>query len=153
MRVNIDNRNIGVNFLANGEARIVVWSPLAKTVDVVIDEKKISLTNNLGYWSVTTHEIAPGTKYKIAVDGGDAFPDPASLAQPDDVHGASMAIDVKKFEWTDAAWKNIPQRDYIIYELHTGTFTPQHNFDGIIGKLDYLIDLGINAIEIMPVAQ
>lgn len=154
MRVNINSRNIGVNFLATGEARIVVWSPLAKTVEVVADDdKKITLSNSLGYWSTTTREISPGTKYKIAVDGRDALPDPASLSQPDDVHGASMAINVKKFNWTDTTWKNIPQRDYIIYELHTGTFTPQHNFDGIISRLGYLKELGINAIEIMPVAQ
>src|SRR5205085_2703574 len=78
---------------------------------------------------------------------------PASLSQPDDVHGSSAAVDVNKFVWTDSSWKNMPLQQYIIYELHIGTFTTQQNFDGIISKLDYLLDLGITAIEIMPVGQ
>jgi maltooligosyltrehalose trehalohydrolase len=153
MRVNINRRNIGVNFIATGEAEIAVWSPLSKTVEIIIEQKKIGLTNNVGYWTSITREIVPGTKYKISVDGNDPLPDPASLSQPEDVHGPSAATDLNKFKWTDASWKNIPQQDYIIYELHTGTFTRDHNFDGIISKLDHLTDLGINAIEIMPVAQ
>jgi maltooligosyltrehalose trehalohydrolase len=153
MRVNINRRNIGVNFTETGEAEIVVWSPLAKTVDVITGQKKIALTNSAGYWRSITREILPGSKYKISVDERDPLPDPTSLSQADDVHGPSVAVDLNKFRWTDASWKNIPKQDYIIYELHTGTFTPDHNFDGIIGKLDYLLDLGINAIEIMPVGQ
>jgi maltooligosyltrehalose trehalohydrolase len=153
MRVNINRRNIGVNFIDTGETEIVVWSPLAKTVEVVAEGKKIALTNDNGYWKNVTSEISPGTRYKISIDGAQPLPDPASLSQPEDVHGPSAAIDLKAFNWTDAAWKNIPQRDYIIYELHTGTFTPQHNFDGVISKLDHLVDLGINALEIMPVGQ
>lgn len=139
--------------METGEAEIVVWSPLAKSVEVVTDKKKFTLSNNDGYWRSTTREISPGTKYRISIDGRDALPEPASLSQPDDVHGPSAAIDLTKFNWTDTSWKNIPQQDYIIYELHTGTFSPEHNFDGIINKLDHLLELGINAIEIMPVAQ
>ncbi len=153
MRVNINRRNIGVNFIDTGETEIVVWSPLAKTVEVVTEGKKIALTNDNGYWKNVTSEISPGTRYKISIDGAQPLPDPASLSQPEDVHGPSAAVDLKAFNWTDAAWKNIPQSDYIIYELHTGTFTPQHNFDGVISKLDHLVDLGINALEIMPVGQ
>jgi maltooligosyltrehalose trehalohydrolase len=153
MRVNISRRNIGVNFIDTGEAEIVIWSPLAKSVDVFADEKKISLSSDVGYWKAVTREILPGTKYRISVDGQKPLPDPASLSQPDGVHGASAAFDLNKFRWTDTSWKNIPQHDYIIYELHTGTFTPEHNFEGVTGKLDHLADLGINAIEIMPVGQ
>jgi len=153
MRVNINRRNIGVNFIDTGEAEIVIWSPLAKSVDVFVNEKKISLSNNFGHWKAVTRDILPGTKYSISVDGQKSLPDPASLSQPDGVHGASAAVDLNKFRWTDTSWRNIPQRDYIIYELHTGTFTPEHNFEGIASKLDHLADLGINAIEIMPVGQ
>jgi len=155
MRVNINKRNIGINFVEHGEAQIVVWSPMATNVDVVIEAgKKIELNNEgSGYWKATTTDINHGTKYKIAIDGKDPVPDPASLWQPDDVHGPSAAFDLNKFEWTDASWKNIPQEEYIIYELHTGTFTDQNNFDGIVSRLGYLLDLGINAIEIMPVGQ
>src|SRR5690606_3439547 len=76
-----------------------------------------------------------------------------SLSQPEGVHGCSMAIDTGNFNWNDEAWKNHALKDYIIYELHTGTFSPEGTFEGVINKLDYLVDLGITAIEIMPVAQ
>jgi maltooligosyltrehalose trehalohydrolase len=155
MRVNISKRNIGVNFNDGGEGEIVVWSPLAKSVDVITDKDEIiSLDHDTsGYWKAVSEKIKPGTRYKIAVDGYDPLPDPASLSQPCDVHGYSAAVDLTKFRWTDTSWKNIPQQQYIIYELHTGTFSPESNFQGIINKLDYLLDLGINAIEIMPVGQ
>ena len=153
MRVNINKRNIGINFTGTGEAEIVVWSPLAKSVEVIAGEKKIVLEDESGYWKKVTRDITPGKTYRISIDGKEPFPDPASLSQPDDVHGPSAAIDLKRFRWTDTSWKNIPLNDYIIYELHTGTFSPQHNFEGIISKLDHFIHLGVNAIEIMPVGQ
>jgi maltooligosyltrehalose trehalohydrolase len=80
------------------------------------------------------------------------LPDPASLSQPEDVHGPSQAVD-HVFPWTDDEWKNLPLEAYILYELHTGTFTPEGNFQAIEQKLDYLKELGVNAIELMPVAQ
>lgn len=153
MRVNINKRNIGINFTGTGEAEIVIWSPLAKSVEVITGERKIVLEDESGYWKKVTREITPGKTYRISIDGNESFPDPASLSQPDDVHGPSAAIDLKQFRWTDNSWKNIPLQDYIIYELHTGTFSPQHNFEGIINKLDHFIHLGVNAIEIMPVGQ
>ena len=85
--------------------------------------------------------------------GKQEFPDPTSLSQPEGVHGPSQAIDLREFEWSDDNWKNIPLEEYILYELHTGTFTPEGTFAALEEKLDYLKDLGINAIEIMPVAQ
>jgi maltooligosyltrehalose trehalohydrolase len=153
MRVNINKRNIGLNFIDTGEAEIVVWSPLAKFVEVVTGDRRIVLEKDGQYWKKLTREITPGQTYKISIDGNDSLPDPASLSQPDDVHGHSAAFDVKQFGWTDTSWKNLPQQDYIIYELHTGTFSQQRNFDGIISKLDHFIHLGVNAIEIMPVGQ
>ncbi|GAB3255680.1 malto-oligosyltrehalose trehalohydrolase [Larkinella harenae] len=80
-------------------------------------------------------------------------PDPASLAQPEGVHGPSEAIDTTSFEWHDQNWANYDLEEYILYELHTGTFTPEGTFAAIVSKLDYLKSLGINAIEIMPIAQ
>src|SRR5687768_5215249 len=140
MRVNINKRNIGINFIESGEAEIVVWSPTAKSIEIITDTKeRIALTNkSIGYWTSTTRLITPGSLYKISVDGKDTVPDPASLSQPSGVHGYSGAFNLKNFNWTDAGWSNIQQQDYIIYELHTGTFTPQNNFEGIISKLDHL---------------
>ncbi|HUR10340.1 MAG TPA: malto-oligosyltrehalose trehalohydrolase [Flavitalea sp.] len=154
MRVNISKRNTGVNFNA-GDAEIRVWSPLSSSVDIVLrNDRKIPMQKaDMGYWYATTNEITPGSFYKISIDGKDPLPDPASLSQPEDVHSWSSAVDVNDFNWTDNSWKNVPQEQYIIYELHTGTFTPSHKFSGIIDKLDHLKELGITAIEVMPVAQ
>src|SRR5262249_38603477 len=79
-------------------------------------------------------------------------PDPASRSQPEGVHGPSELID-PRFDWQEQNWRGIDLADLILYELHVGTFTPPGTFDGVIGQLDRLLDLGINAIEIMPVAQ
>lgn len=128
---------------------------MCKRADIVIN-KKTTLKleqGDFGYWTLVTEKLKPGDLYQFALDKGKHLPDPASLAQPDGVHGASMAIDLKAFKWRDSAWKNPAMADYIIYELHTGTFTPEGDFAAIAGKLDYLKSLGITAIELMPGAQ
>jgi maltooligosyltrehalose trehalohydrolase len=152
--VDLLKRNIGLNFNDNGECELVVWSPESDSVHLHVNDKKIKLNkNDLGYWCLKSNEVKPGTRYKIVLNDEKEFPDPASLSQPDGVHGASMAVDLKKFKWTDHKWKNHKLEDYILYELHTGCFSPERNFEGIEKKLDHLISLGVNAIEIMPVAQ
>ncbi|HEY0898647.1 MAG TPA: malto-oligosyltrehalose trehalohydrolase, partial [Sphingobacteriaceae bacterium] len=93
-----------------------------------------------------------GDQYQFLLDG-ELRPDPASLSQPEGVHGPSQAVDLQAFHWADDTWNNIDQENYILYELHTGTFSPAGTFEGIGEKLDHLKELGINAIEIMPVAQ
>jgi maltooligosyltrehalose trehalohydrolase len=150
----IRQRTIGVNFNQTGKATITVWAPEAERVAITFDGKKLELQKQeLGYWQLQTTDITPDTKYKIVLNGKTELPDPASLLQPEGVHGPSKAIDISHFSWTDKEWKNIPLQDYILYELHTGTFTPEGTFAAIEQKLDYLKELGINAIEIMPVAQ
>lgn len=154
MRVNTSNRNIGINF-NNNRAEIRIWSPQANEVHVILQNgESIPLTRGeLGFWTASTNAINPGDLYKISIGNNSPLPDPASLSQPEGVHSWSQAIDIKVFQWTDGNWRNLPQHRYIIYELHTGTFTDKHNFDGIAERLDHLVDLGINAIEIMPIAQ
>lgn len=154
--VNIKQRSIGINFTTQGNAEILLWAPLAHNVAICLNsgDKIIPLQKKkYGYWQLITTVIQPGDLYKFILDEEEAFPDPASLLQPEGVHGPSQAFDVNKFQWTDIFWSNIPLEEYIIYELHTGTFTKEGTFDGIEEKLDYLVDLGITAIEIMPVAQ
>ncbi|MBL7699384.1 MAG: malto-oligosyltrehalose trehalohydrolase [Chitinophagaceae bacterium] len=153
MRVKTGRRSIGVNFDKNGVAEIAIWAPLAHKVSIVLEDGKIDLINENRYWKSITKEIQPGTRYKISIDDLDPLPDPASLSQPEGVHGSSEAINLNVFRWSDSSWKNIPLEKYIIYELHTGTFSPEHNFEGIIKKIPHLLDLGITAIEIMPVGQ
>lgn len=152
--INIYKRTIGVNFNKDSLAEIVLWAPLANTVDIGIEGKMLALNKeDRGYWSLTTSDLKPGTNYGFVIDGNDALPDPTSLYQPEGVHSLSSATKINNFRWADHNWQNVKLNDYIIYELHTGTFTADGTFAGIEKKLDYLVDLGITAIEIMPVAQ
>ena len=95
----------------------------------------------------------PGDTYKYRLDGGETFPDPASHAQSADVHGPSVVVDPRAFAWSDGDWKRPPFRDLVIYEAHVGTFTPEGTFRAMIEKLPHLRALGINALELMPIAD
>jgi maltooligosyltrehalose trehalohydrolase len=151
--IDVSKRSVGINFNKNGEAEILIWAPEIKMVEIYHNNIRIPLSKNeLGYWEATTDQLKPMDLYTVIVDEKE-LPDPASLAQPEGVHGPSKTFDLNSFKWTDNLWTNIPLKDYIIYELHTGTFTPQGTFTSIGEKLDHLKDLGITAIEIMPVAQ
>lgn len=146
----------GIRFNKDGQAEVVVWSPESKKVEVVLFDtnKRMALKNTeMAYWELTTTDIKPGDRYKFLLDDNKKLPDPASLCQPEGVHGPSQAIDLNHFAWTDAAWQNPALDDYLIYELHTGTFSEDGTFKGIEEQLDHLKQLGITAIEIMPVAQ
>jgi maltooligosyltrehalose trehalohydrolase len=93
-----------------------------------------------------------GDRYFYIVDQNKPVPDPVSRLLPEGVHGPTEIINPQGFSWTDAAWRGMPLRDYVIYELHIGTFTPEGTFHAAISKLAYLKNLGVTAIEIMPVA-
>jgi len=151
----IVNTRPGISF-NDGEAVIKLWAPKAKSAAVKIDESGDILplsSQEYGYWTLDTDKLKDGSRYKFVLDDKDPLPDPASLSQPEGVHGPSEVVDLQAYRWTDADWYNVALQDYIIYELHTGTFTPESTFAGIETKLDYLLSLGVNAIEIMPVAQ
>jgi maltooligosyltrehalose trehalohydrolase len=153
---NTTARTLGVNFSNEGTASIVLWAPKASSASVLIAAKQRTIAlekKEYGYWSVETEEVKPGDEYVFVLDDGKEFPDPASLSQPDGVHGSSRAVDLKSFAWTDGDWQNIDLESYLIYEVHTGTFTGEGTFAAMESKLDYLVELGITAIEIMPVAQ
>jgi maltooligosyltrehalose trehalohydrolase len=106
-----------------------------------------------GLWETEIDGIRAGQHYRYRIDGGSVLPDPASRFQPLGVHGPSEVVDPASFTWTDAAWAGVAPEKMVIYELHTGTFSPAGSFAGIRGKLPYLHDLGVTAIEIMPVAD
>jgi len=91
--------------------------------------------------------------YKFRIENEGNYPDPYSNYQPQGVHGFSQIIDHASYSWNDKEWKGIDLDKLIIYELHTGTFSPEGTFRGVVNKLDYLLELGINAIELMPVTQ
>lgn len=154
-KINIRDRNLGVTFDQNGIAEVVLWSPAAEHAEIVVrDKDKIHLKKEeFGYWSTSTDKLKPGDLYKFKIDNDKELPDPASIYQPEGVHGYSQAVDLKSFTWTDRAWKNIAQEEFIIYELHVGTFSPGGNFKGLEEKLDHLVELGVNAIELLPISQ
>lgn len=155
MKIKISDRSVGLNFNRSGTAEILLWAPFAKQVELLVDGKAVSdlKPGEQGYWKTITGDLKPGDPYKFRLDGVKELPDPASLSQPEGVHGSSEAVDLTAFTWKDQSWKNIPLKEYIMYELHTGTFTPEGTFEGIESKLSYLKDLGVNAIELMPLAQ
>lgn len=134
-----------------------IWAPLPETLELELlqpEPRRIALERDeRGYATVVCPEVGPGALYRYRVNGGAAFPDPASLAQPEGVHGPSQVVDLSALDWTDGDWRGLPLDQHVFYELHTGTLTPQGTFDAIIGELDRLKDLGITALELMPVAQ
>jgi len=105
-----------------------------------------------GYYRLLVPEVAPGTRYRYLLNGSKSRPDPASRFQPDGVHGPSEVVD-PSFPWTDQAWVNPPLAEYVFYELHAGACSAEGTLAAIIQRLPYLKDLGVTAIELMPVAQ
>ena len=106
-----------------------------------------------GYWSATVDQTPAGTRYRYRLDGKAERPDPASFSQPEGVHGPSAVVDHRAFAWEDQAWAGLPLERYVLYELHVGTFTPEGTFDAVIPRLAELRELGVTALEIMPVAE
>ncbi|MCE7060100.1 malto-oligosyltrehalose trehalohydrolase [Dyadobacter sp. CY343] len=146
----------GIRFNHQGEAEVLVWAPEAKEVTLSIETsgKKVALEKlEYGYWNSKTEEVKPGDSYQFDLGDGKLLPDPASLFQSKGVHGASEAVDLDAFQWTDAHWANPSLPDYIIYEAHIGTFTSEGTLAAMETRLDYLVELGITAIELMPVSQ
>ncbi|MHA4894122.1 malto-oligosyltrehalose trehalohydrolase [Pedobacter sp. PWIIR3] len=151
--MHLPERNIGVNFDRVGQAHVLLWAPRASQVAILFGSQQILLQpQEHGYWYLETDLLIDGDKYHFLVDN-EKLPDPASLAQPEGVHGPSQALNMHLFDWEDSDWRNHPLNEYMIYELHTGTFSPEGDFDGIINRLEHLVNLGITAIELMPVAS
>ncbi|MDY6783825.1 MAG: malto-oligosyltrehalose trehalohydrolase [Cyanobacteriota bacterium] len=148
---------IGANYLGDNRCEFTVWSPIRENVAVQIEAPKPRLLplqkDERGYWRATATDIPLGTRYRYQLAEDTLRPDPASYCQPNGVHQASQVVEFDSYTWQDANWQNLPLEDYIAYELHVGTFTPEGTFEGIIPYLSHLKDLGINAIELMPIAQ
>jgi maltooligosyltrehalose trehalohydrolase len=153
--VKVGNR-LGAKYLGDGQCEFVVWAPLVSEVELYIVSPRV-LTAPLeedgqGYHQAIIDGIEPGSEYFYRLNGQKERPDPASRFQTQGVHGPSQVVD-SHFPWEDQGWAGLPLPEYIIYELHVGTFTPEGTFSAIIPHLDELRDLGITAVEIMPIAQ
>lgn len=140
-----------------GSTSFRVWAPLAGEVSVLLSGKEdnphpLTAEGN-GYFSGVIKGVKDGDCYFYLLDGVTRRSDPASRFQPEGVHGPSQVIAADHHVWQDSSWSGIPLKAYIIYELHVGTFSPEGTFDGVISRIDYLCELGITAVELMPVAQ
>lgn len=148
---------LGANLLDGGRCSFLVWAPFASKVEVEMcapRRRRIALAaGERGYHGAVAEDVPPGARYFFSLDGRVQRPDPASRFQPEGVHGPSEVTDPGGFAWEDGAWTGIPLEQQIHYELHVGTFTPEGSFDAVIPHLDGLRELGITAIELMPVAQ
>ena len=135
-----------------------VWAPARDRVQLVVDpgrpdSRTFALDRVADGTFTGTFDLASGTRYAYLLDGAGPFPDPASRFQPDGVHGPSAIVDPRAFAWSDRGWRGIELRDVTIYEAHVGTFTPEGTFAGAAARLPHLRDLGVTAIELMPVAE
>jgi len=129
-----------------------VWAPNATMVEVRGSSGRVCLTRSTDGYHRGSAPWGPGALYQYVLDDGTALADPASRAQPDGVHGPSQVVDLT-YSWRDTAFRPSPLREWILYELHIGTFTDEGTFAGAVGALDDLVELGVTAVEIMPVAQ
>ncbi|MFH2138922.1 MAG: malto-oligosyltrehalose trehalohydrolase [Candidatus Omnitrophota bacterium] len=148
---------IGAHYIDDNKCEFTVWAPFLNDVSLKIvspDSMTIPMQKDeQGYWRIIVENIHANVCYLYELDHAQEKPDPASFYQPKGVHGPSQVINHKNFSWGDGGWNGISIDKMIIYELHVGTFTPEGTFDAIIPRLEELVDLGINTIEVMPVAQ
>lgn len=142
--------------MGNQRCLFRVWAPFATRVELhlVAPTERVAPMQPArnGYFENTIEDVEPGARYFYRLDGGRDLPDPASRFQPEGVHGPSEVVN-PEFPWSGAEWAGRALEDYIFYELHVGVFTPGGTFDAVIPYLDRLLDLGVTAIELMPVAQ
>jgi len=148
----------GVERQQDGGCRFRLWAPAARHIDLCLEDgSKESILpmqpEKDGWFSLTTNRARPGTLYRYRINGDQRVPDPASRFQPQDVHGPSQVIDSGAWEWTDSEWRGRPWEEAVIYELHVGSFTKSGNYAGVIQQLDELVELGITAIELMPLSD
>ncbi len=141
-----------------GGVRFRVWAPERSRLDLVVETAGREAAHALskdedGCFEGFVAGLGPGDLYRYRLDGEGPFPDPASRFQPRGVHGPSQVVDPRRFAWADAGWAGLPLSELVVYELHVGTFSPAGSFEGVAEKLPDLVDLGVTAIELMPVAD
>ncbi len=140
---------------ANG-THFRVWAPERKSVSAIFNDGHAPVAFDKepgGYFSGFGEGIGGGTEYKLQLDGGEAYPDPASRYQPEGPHHWSQVIDGSQFRWTDQDWPGVRLKGQVIYELHLGTFTTEGTWNAAARKLEYLRATGITVIELMPIAD
>jgi maltooligosyltrehalose trehalohydrolase len=141
----------GANLLDRNHTQFRLWAPAQKEISLVVAGRPpLRMTPSEGGWFEIEAECGAGTKYHYALQDGTAVPDPASRAQYGDVHGESIVVDPQSYRWREEGWRGRPWHETIIYELHAGVYG---GFDGVARELSRLADLGITAIELMPISE
>jgi len=148
----------GAELSGDGATRFRLWAPGARQVEIELGTgdaaARFAMSGRKDGWYESVIPDTPaGSRYAFRIDERLRVPDPASRSNPDDVHAPSVVVDPEAFAWRDGAWRGRPWEEAVIYELHIGTFTPEGTFAAAIGRLDYLAELGVTALEIMPVAD
>ncbi len=146
------SRPLGAVPLEPGLVDFRVWAPHARSVGVRVRGADRELAPEEGGVFAAPVEAEPGDNYRYVLDGETALPDPCSRFQPEGVRGPSRVVDTGAFRWTDAGWEGLDRDELVLYELHVGTFTSEGTFDAAIPRLPELRELGVTAIEVMPVA-
>lgn len=148
---------VGAEFSAEANGtHFRVWAPERKSVTVIFSDNRAPVAFDKepgGYFSGFAQGVNAGAKYKLQLDGGEAYPDPASRFQPEGPHGWSEIVDASAFRWTDQNWPGVHLTGQVLYELHLGTFTAEGTWQAAARKLEYLRDTGITVIEVMPIAD
>jgi maltooligosyltrehalose trehalohydrolase len=146
----------GVARVAKG-ARFRVWAPSARAADLQIlgkEMRALPMTPMGDGWFETIVTDAPaGARYRYCIDGKMEVPDPAARFQPDDVLGPSVVVDADAYVWTNKDWRGRPWNEAVFYELHVGTFTKEGTFEGVRERLSHIANLGVTAIELMPISD
>ena len=152
-----ERQRLGATYVGSGRCHFLVWAPGAERVELQIvssGDRCVPLERaGRGYHRAVVDNVEPGILYRFRLNGQKERPDPASRYQPEGVHGPSQVVDLSTFPWNDGHWSGLKLEDYVVYELHVGTFTAEGTFDAIVPRLDELRLLGITALELMPVAQ
>ncbi|WP_338868028.1 malto-oligosyltrehalose trehalohydrolase [Spirosoma sp. SC4-14] len=150
-------KTTGATYMGTGHCIFTVWAPEKKNITLHIvhpNERKLAMKAvELGYFRIEVDNVYPGTRYYYTLENGQDYPDPASDLQPEGVHGPSEVVDHTAYMWHDQHWRGLPFRDLIFYQLHVGTFTSEGTFEAIIPRLSELAQLGINALQLLPICQ
>lgn len=133
--------------------RLAVWAPKPKRVDAVIDGERTEMSLGERHWWTLELPVPAGTDYGFSLDGAPTLPDPRSPSQPAGPDGPSRTVDHDTFAWTDRSWRGTHLPSAVLYELHVGTFSELGTFEGAIAHLDHLVELGVDAVELLPVAE
>jgi maltooligosyltrehalose trehalohydrolase len=145
-------RQFGPQLTKDG-TRFRLWAPAAKRVDVMLDQPHAMTRGDDGWFTIDIVGLTAGARYKFRIDDEIDVPDPASDFQPDDVFGPSEVIDHASFAWRAKDWRGRPWQEAVIVEAHVGAFTPKGSYRAMIEHLDHLVETGITALELLPLAD